>query len=189
VSSFTAVYDACVLYPAQLRDFLMRLALTGLFRARWTDDIHTEWMTSLLDNRPDLTREQLERTRNLMDANVLDCKIEDYRSLIPSLSLPDPNDRNVLAAAIKSRADVIVTFNFRDFPDRAIRHHGIEAQTPDTFTRHVLDLSPPLVCNAAREQREALKSPQMDTAAFLDSLEATGLPLTVAELRTYSSLL
>ena len=100
MGSFTAVYDACVLYPAQLRDFLMRLALTGLFRARWTDDIHAEWMTSLLDNRPDLTREQLERTRNLMDANVLDCKVEDYQLLIPSLNLPDPNDRHVLAAAL-----------------------------------------------------------------------------------------
>lgn len=58
ISHFTVVYDACVLYPAPLRDFLMRLALTDLFRARWTDRIHEEWIQTLLASRPDLKRER-----------------------------------------------------------------------------------------------------------------------------------
>jgi hypothetical protein len=76
VAGFTAIYDACVLYPAPLRDFLMRLALTDLFRARWSDMIHEEWMRSLLAQRADLSREQLERTRRLMNAHPRDCLVE-----------------------------------------------------------------------------------------------------------------
>src|SRR3989475_9198920 len=91
----------------------MHLALTGLFRAKWSADIHEEWISALLRNRPDLTREKLERTRMLMDQHATDALVTGYQELIPSLQLPDPNDRHVLAAAICSRADVIVT---RDFP-------------------------------------------------------------------------
>ncbi len=96
--SFTAIYDACVLYPAPLRDFLMWLALTDLFRARWTEEIHAEWMRNVLNNRSDLTKEQLTRTKNLMNANVRDCLVTDYESLIETLVLPDLDDRHVLAA-------------------------------------------------------------------------------------------
>ena len=85
MANFTAVYDANVLYPAPLRDILMRLALTDMFSARWTDDIHDEWIRNVLESRPDLTREQLERTRGLMNANVRDCVGEGYQSLIPGL--------------------------------------------------------------------------------------------------------
>jgi hypothetical protein len=96
---FTALYDACVLYPAPIRDVLMHLALTDLYRARWTNQIHEEWIRSVLINRPDLTRAQLERTRDLMNAHARDALIENFEDLIPSLSLPDPDDRHVLAAA------------------------------------------------------------------------------------------
>ena len=86
----TVLYDACVLYPAPLRDFLMHLALTDLFAARWTDRIHEEWIRALLGKRPDLTREQLERTRELMNAHVRDCLVTEYETLIESLHLLDP---------------------------------------------------------------------------------------------------
>lgn len=75
MASFTAVYDACTLYPAPLRDLLMHLALTDLFRAKWTDQIHDEWIRSVLRDRPDLALEQLERTRSLMNAHVRDCLV------------------------------------------------------------------------------------------------------------------
>jgi hypothetical protein len=74
-SNVTVIYDACVLYPAPLRDFLMRLALIDLYRARWTDMIHDEWMRNVLKQRPDLKLEHLERTRALMNAHVRDCLI------------------------------------------------------------------------------------------------------------------
>jgi hypothetical protein len=82
VSSFTAFYDASVLYGSALRNFLMHLALTGLFRARWSAGVHEEWMTALLRNRPDLSREKLERTRMLMDKHAEDALVTGYEDLI-----------------------------------------------------------------------------------------------------------
>src|SRR5690349_1270660 len=93
-----AVYDSCVLYPAPLRDLLMHLALTDLFQAKWTETIHQEWMRNVLSNRPDLMLNQLQRTRDLMNAHIRDCLIVGYEEIIPTLSLPDPNDHHVLAA-------------------------------------------------------------------------------------------
>jgi len=116
-SPFTAVYDACVLYPAPLRDFLMWLALSGRFRARWSLEIHNEWKRNLLKNRPDLTTEQLDRTSDLMDQAIPDACVYGYERLIEGLTLPDVDDRHVLAAAIRCNASVIVTFNQKDFPD------------------------------------------------------------------------
>lgn len=112
-SPFTAIYDACVLYPAPLRDFLMWLGLSGRFRARWTTQIHDEWKRSLLQNRPDLTSEQLDRTSALMDVAIPDALVTGHESLIPGLTLPDLDDRHVLAAAIRCGASVIVTFGVR----------------------------------------------------------------------------
>jgi hypothetical protein len=99
MSSYTALFDASVLYPATVRDILLQLAVTDLFRAKWTPDIHEEWIRSLLRDRPQFKRADLERTRTLMDTGVRDCLVTGYQPLIPSLSLPDPDDRHVLAAA------------------------------------------------------------------------------------------
>jgi hypothetical protein len=94
--SYTAVLDACVLYPAPLRDFLMELAAGGLFRAKWTEQIHDEWIRNLLKKRDDLTIEQLTRTKTLMNTAIPDCMIEGYEELIVGLQLPDEDDRHVL---------------------------------------------------------------------------------------------
>lgn len=115
-SNFTVIYDACVLCPAPLRDLLMRLALTDLYRARWTDMIHDEWTRNVLRRRPDLKAEDLERTRSLMNAHVRDSLVTGFEHLIPSVELPDTDDRHVVAAAIHGGASVIVTFNLKDFP-------------------------------------------------------------------------
>lgn len=99
-SNFTVIYDACVLYPAPLRDLLMRLALTDLYRARWTDMIHDEWTRNVLKQRPDLKAEDLQRTRSLMNSHVRDSLVTGFEHLIPSVELPDADDRHVVAAAI-----------------------------------------------------------------------------------------
>ncbi len=91
---FTVVFDACVLYPAPLRDLLVQLALRDIFSARWTDAIHDEWISNLLESRPDLSREALERTRSLMNSHVRDSLVTGYEGLIPGLLLPDENDRH-----------------------------------------------------------------------------------------------
>lgn len=182
-SQFTAIYDACVLYPAPLRDLLMHLALTDTFRARWTNDIHDEWTSNVLKNRPDLSPEQLSRTRDLMDTSVRDALVFGYAPLIPSRSLPDADDRHVLAAAICCNASVIVTFNLKDFPQATLDQYGIEAQHPDAFILNLIDLHPAQVCKAAKDQYESLKKPPMTPEQFLDNLLRQGLPQTVSRIR------
>jgi predicted nucleic acid-binding protein len=189
VSHFTALFDACVLFPAQLRSLLMYLALTGLFRAKWTDEIHEEWMRGVLEKYPDRTRAEIERVRDLMNAHVPDCLVTNYSALIPTLQLPDPNDRHVLAAAIRGRADVIVTNNLSDFPAETLAMFGIEAQHPDQFIAHLLDLAPTAVCTAAKRQRESLKNPPKTVGEYLGTLEAAGLPQTVAGLKQFAALI
>jgi predicted nucleic acid-binding protein len=183
VANFTAVYDACVLYPAPLRDFLMQLAVTDLFRARWSEEIHNEWIRNLLVNRPDLSLEQLTKTKDLMNSHVRDALVANYESLIPSLTLPDPNDRHVLAAAIRGHADIIVTFNLKDFPKKTLALYDIAPQHPDEFILDLLDLQPIEVCRAAERVRQRLRHPPIDAEAYLGTLLRQGLPKTVSLMR------
>ena len=189
MATFTALYDACVLYPAPLRDLLMRLAIADLFRARWSNDIHEEWMRNVLADRSDLTRQQLERTRDLMNAHVRDCVVSGYEDLVPGLELPDPNDRHVLAAAIRTRASVIVTFNLKDFPNEYLAKYGLEAQHPDDFVTHLFDLNQAAVCGAVKAQRAALKKPSKSVDELLEALGQQRLPEAVSRLRPYADLL
>src|SRR5438874_2850976 len=145
----------------------MHLALVGLFRARWTEAIHEEWMRNVLADRSDLTREQLERTRDLMNRAVPDCLVEAYETLVEGLTLPDPDDRHVLAAAIRAGAEVIVTFNLGDFPGDALAPYGVAAQHPDDFVSQLLDDAPGVVCTAAKRQRESLKKPPKTVEEYL----------------------
>jgi len=183
MATLIAFYDANVLYPAELRNFLMHLALTGLFRAKWSNAVHEEWITNLLKNRPDITRQKLERTRHLMDKAALDALVEGYEHLIPTLSLPDENDRHVLAAAIEGEAQVIVTMNMKDFPDEVLQRYEMEAQHPDEFILHLIDLAPDAVMDAAETHRQSLKNPPKSVEEFLASLETQGLPQSVAALQ------
>jgi predicted nucleic acid-binding protein len=183
-ASFTALFDACVLVPAQLRDFLLRLAMTGLFRAKWSADIHEEWMRTVLRLRPELRRQDLERVRVLMDAHALDSVVTEYKDLVPAITLPDPGDRHVLAAAIKGRADVIVTFNLKHFPEVMLAKWGIEAQHPDEFVINQFSLNPAAVCTAARLHRASLRSPPFSVRQYIDLIHRAGLPQTAAALDT-----
>lgn len=185
MAGFTAFYDANVLYPAELRNLLMHLAVTGLFRAKWSADVHEEWISSLLKNRHDLTRDKLERTRMLMDKHAIDVLVIGYEDLIPGLQLPDPNDRHVLAAAIRGQANVIVTMNLRDFPSDVLAPFGIEAQHPDEFILHLLDLAPGAVVAAAENHRQSLKNPPKTVSEYLETLERQGLTQTVTVLREH----
>lgn len=183
------MYDACVLYPAPLRDLLMHVAVTDLFHARWTDAIHDEWTKNVLKDRPDLKPEQLQRTRELMNAHVRDALVTNYEALIDTLTLPDPDDRHVLAAAIRAGASVIVTFNLKDFPEDSLKAYGIEAQHPDDFLSFQLNLAPNIVCTAAKRHRASLKNPPKDVEAYLATLEAQRLAQTVSGLRRFAELI
>lgn len=187
-ASFGAVYDASVLYSATSRDLLMELATTGLFRARWSEDIHEEWIRAVLRNRQDLTRDRLERVRQLMDSHVPDCLVRGYRTLIPGLNLPDANDRHVLAVAIRAGAGVIVTNDLRHFPRELLAPFGIEAQTPDEFVLYLLDLNPELVCRAAQTLKSRWTRFSATRTEFLATLAHAGFDQASRELANLQGL-
>lgn len=181
--AFIVLYDACVLYPAPLRDLLLRIAKTGIIRARWTDAILDECFRSILKQRPDLKPEALERTRVLMKQAVPDCLVTGFETLVAGLSLPDPDDRHVLAAAIRVGAQAIVTFNLADFPDERLAPYDIEAKHPDDFVLDTIDLAPTVVATVVNDQARALRSPPRTTSELLDTLRGLGLVRSVAKLR------
>lgn len=154
-----AVVDACVLYSAFLRDLVMRLTVRFVFQPVWSEEIHDEWIRNLLENRPDLQRDQLAQTRSLMDRYGRDCLAPDYQHLIETLTLPDSNDRHVLAAAIASRSSIIVTYNLADFPLQMLAPYEIEAQYPDVYLSSLFQSSPEQFLEAVNDMLAALKNP------------------------------
>jgi len=187
-SHFTVVFDACVLYPAPLRDLLMWLALSDVFRARWTEQIHDEWVGAVLRDRPEL-KSQLDRTRFLMNSHVRDCLVSGYETLIPAIRLPDPDDRHVVAAAVHCGASLIVTLNGKDFPPNALEPYDIEAKHPDDFILDLFDLYPATVVQAVANQRRTLIKPTKSVDEFLDNLIKMGLTQTVDRLRQFTPML
>jgi predicted nucleic acid-binding protein len=186
--AFVALFDACVLYPPSVRDVLLSLAVTDLFRARWTNRIQDEWVSAVLRTKGQLA-ERLERTRQMMATAVPDAEVSGYEGLIDSIELPDPDDRHVLAAAIVGRADVIVTTNLRHFPRAALARYNIEAQHPDEFISHVLTLAPSIAITAIKEQRARLQNPLCTPDQYLGVLARQGLARTVSILRESIALI
>lgn len=166
----------------------MRLALTDLFKAHWTDQIHDEWINALLREGKH-SRESLERVRVLMNAHGRDALVTGYEPIIDTIVLPDPGDRHVLAAAIRCGADAIVTFNIKDFPAAVLAPLNIEVIHPDDFIYYQLDMAPSVCCTAFRTQRAALKNPPLDVDTFLAALQRQQLPQTVSCLRQFAELL
>src|SRR5262249_21177126 len=125
----------------------------------------------------------------LMNEAVRDCLVTSYEDLIESLSLPDPDDRHVLAAAIRAGASIIVTYNLTDFPAETLARFDVEAQHPDDFLVGLLDLAPGVVCAAVKRQQESLKNPPKTAEELLATLESQGLTQAVARLRQFIDLL
>jgi predicted nucleic acid-binding protein len=189
MAALIVLYDACILYSAPLRDLLMRLALTDLYRAKWSKDIHEEWIRSLLKNRPDLTRACLENIRKKMDTHVRDSLVEGYETLIDGIVLPDPDDRHVVAAAVRAKAQLIVTFNLSDFPAKRLAKYGIVAQHPDHFLLQLIEGDSYTVIKMVRETRLSLKNPPKTASEYLKTLLQQSLPLTVNYLQKYLDLI
>lgn len=186
---YTALLDANCLYPAPIRDVLLQLAVMDIYRAKWTSQIHEEWIGALLRHEPHRDRAKLERTRDLMDSNTRDSLVHDYAHLIAALELPDPDDRHVLAAAIVGRCDAIVTQNLKDFPEGALAPYAIEAVHPDEFLCNQFSLAPGLFCSAIRRVRARLKHPPYTAKQYLLQLTQQGLVATVAELEQFEDLI
>ncbi|MGB5220387.1 MAG: PIN domain-containing protein, partial [Polyangiales bacterium] len=169
--AYTVVVDANVLYDAAARDLLIRFALRGLVRVRWTEHILDECFHALRSNRPDLQEDRLVRMRQLVCEAVPDCVITGHEPLIEAIELPDAGDRHVLAAAVKSDAQAIVTFNTKDFPSESIARYHIEVIHPDDFFVNQIDLDPIAAAHLIRELSQDLRAPPRTPAEIVDGLE------------------
>ena len=163
--------------------------MEGLYRPRWTNTIHDEWIGNLLKGRPDLTPERLDRTRNLMNLAVPDCLVEGFETLIDGLVLPDPDDRHVLAAAITASAELIVTYNLADFPATKLSTFNIESQHPDDFLARLINADADAVCSGVKKHRESLRNPPKTIEEYFGTLAHLSLPQTVASLAPHSAIL
>jgi predicted nucleic acid-binding protein len=162
----------------------MRLSMTELFRARWSDAIHEEWIRSVLRQRPD-PAVQLKWTRQLMDAHVMCSLVTGYEGLIDTIEPPDPDDRQVLAAAIAGGADVLVTMNQKDFPAERLAPFGIEVLHPHVFIRNLPRQHEAVMIGAVALHRAALRNPPKSAEEYLQTLLVQDLPETVALLRQH----
>lgn len=178
-----AFLDASVLYPVSLRHLLMRLTLVRLYQAQWSAKVHEEWIRAVLRDNPHIPAARLHALRDAMDQRVDDAVVTGYEHLIETLTLPDPDDRHVLAAAIEGGANIIVTRNLRDFPEAALATYRIGVCHPDRFVRLLLDADADLVVEAVRDQQASLLNPPVSMPDLLAVFERIGLVETVAELR------
>ena len=184
---FIVLYDACVLHPAPLRDLLVLLGQTRLCQlcqVKWTQRILDECFRSILKRRADLSSEKLAWTREQLEMAIPDVQVNGYEEFIEGITgLPDPDDRHVVAAAIRCGAQVIVTLNLKDFPESVLRRYGMEAQHPDDFVRDLIDLDGAMVAKVIRNQAARLKNPPKTPAEVLESLHQNGLTVSVAMLK------
>ncbi len=179
---FIVVYDANALVGNTQRDLLVRIAQTPLVQAKWTDRILDETLAAVQKRRPDIPQARLQRLRHLMADAVPDCLVRDYEPLIEGLILRDPDDRHVLAAAIKSSAQVIVTAD-KDFTVDDLRPWNVEAKHPDDFVLDQIDINDRLVWSCVQQIAISRRASPVTVEDVLGELERSGLVQSAAELR------
>lgn len=142
MTRFSALLDACVLVPIALADTFLRLAEAGLYRPLWSSTILDEMVAAVEEIHPDLADGRARRRAEVMRKAFEDACVTGWEPLLAGIDLPDVDDRHVVAAAQRGRADIIVTFNLRDFPTTILDDLDIEIQHPDEFLLNQLDLDP-----------------------------------------------
>jgi len=175
-SKTIAVLDACVLYSAMMRDILLNLAEQGIYEPKWSKTIENEWLRNLLKNRPDLKEENLKRTIRFMNQKFKDANVTDFDHHIPTIQLPDLDDRHVLACAIQCEAEIIVTTNLKDFPPDELAKFNIIPQHPDDFICDLFKRKKEAAITALNVQLEKLKNPPRTKEELLETFKKQGLP-------------
>lgn len=170
-----SVLDACILYPFHLRNVVVQAAVDRLFDARWTDDIHDEWIRSLAAAAPTIPEARLLATRALLEQALPAARITGHHRHITSIALPDPDDRHVVAAGIEARAALIVTWNLRDFPAAELKRFGLRRATPDTFLSQLYDERPDVMTASLANARRNLRVSQVSPQAFVGFLSGQRL--------------
>lgn len=170
---FKAVLDTNVIFPIVIRDLLFWFAYYELYTPKWSATIFEEWKEVMLRKGVSLEEANIRTQR----ANLAfpDALVTNYEKLIDSLELPDVKDRHVLAAAIKSNANVIVTNNLKDFPEEYLNSFGVKAKSADDFLTDIIDLNPEIAIKAFKEMVLNRKNPKMDEFEVLESFRKVGL--------------
>jgi len=177
ISTFTVFIDANVFFGARLRSLVLFMAQSKMFRARWTERVHDEWTRNVLSKR-NVDVEKLEYIKSCMNRSVLNCLVTGYEPLEQSFQLPDPDDRHILAAAIKTRADLILTFNAKDFPEDVVGPLGIEICNPDDFLLDLFGISEELFIGHVKADFEHYKAPKIAFDNYVADLRKAGIPKT-----------
>ena len=174
---FAALLDTSVLWPSLQRDFLLSLAIEGLYRPLWSEAILEE----LLENES-LKRQGRGADRHLADeaaayliarmrAAFDDALVTGWSALEGTFGLPDPNDEHVVAAAVVGGAGVIVTANLRDFPPTKLPRHS-QVLAPGEFAADTVSVDPVRAALALQEIADRYRSPTRTAPELLDLLVA-----------------
>ena len=172
---YAVLLDACVLVPNALCDTLLRLAERGFYRPLWSERILEEVKYAILAAHPELDGIRVDARIAAMSGAFEDASVAGWEHTCAGLDLPDPDDRHVLAAAIKVGAQSLVTFNLKDFPDHHLSDSGVEVVHPDEFLLDQLDLYPGLAIQVLAEQAADLANPPSDLAGVLNHLAQCGV--------------
>jgi predicted nucleic acid-binding protein len=170
---FKAVLDTNVIYPIIIRDLLFWFAYYELYTPKWSITIFKEWKEVMI--RKGITKEEAEKRVQRANNAFPDALVANYESLIANLTLPDENDKHVVAAAIKSNADIIVTNNLKDFPEEYLNSFGIKAKSADDFLTDIIDLNQDVAIKSFKEMVLNRKNPYMDEFVVLESLRKVEL--------------
>lgn len=170
---FTCVLDTNVIYPIEYRDILLWFASYDLFTPKWSRNIFVEWERVMKEKGVD--QKGIARRVGFVEKAFPDAMVENYESLIDKLELPDEDDRHILAAAIKTNANVIVTQNLKDFPDDVLCQYSLKAKSCDDFLTDIIDLNQQTAVDAFRELVLNRRNPEMDEFQVLDRYRQIGL--------------
>ncbi len=176
------VLDANLLYPFQLRNLLVQFGVDSVIAPRWTAHINEEWVSNLVEAGR-APRERLLLTIELMNSALPEAEVQGWEVHMQGLTLPDPDDRHVLAAALASGAKKILTMNLRDFPTSAVAPHGVAAVHPDSFLCGLHDADPELIRASTEAAHANLSRSTPSFTDYLDMLERQGLPKLTSRLR------
>lgn len=165
---FKCVLDTNVIYPIEIRDLLFWFAYYDLFTPKWSAHIFDEWKDVM--SRKGISEDEANKRVEIANQAFPDALVNNYSGLIDNLELPDPKDRHVLAAAIKTNANIIVTNNIKDFPKEYLASFGLSAKTADDFLTDIIDLNPDQAVKAFRELVLNRRNPDLDEFQVLDIL-------------------
>ncbi|MFC6102772.1 PIN domain-containing protein [Olivibacter domesticus] len=179
---FTAVLDTNVVYPVIIRDLLLWFAHYDLYTPKWSAHIFDEWQRVM--QRKGISEEEAARRTKAPNHAFPDALVMNYEGLIPTLTLPDPDDCHVLAAAIKANANLIVSNNIKDFPKEYLSTFGLSVKTADDFLTDIIDLNHEVSIQAFREMVLHKKNPKLDEYQVLDQLRKCGLKDTADYLHS-----